>query len=310
MVLQTLKQQPPIQVTVSSRCRQSWLIAINVMTTGKSSFLGMQPYDQNSSTLILHTGKTGGGFVHDFFVQNQIHFDQVHVHPISAAAISPGRRRSIVALVRDPVSRFVSTFNSLHLYEAGCWASADEALQMHINMTGSPSFEYEHQSDCNVIAATLFEVWQPDRTVIGTTGKKRYMGHVDMNFCFYYGGIIWKLLQQWAGDLFVMTVETLDADKAGMLDWVKNRGARVLGGVPPNSQGHPHQSYGSTALTASSRAVAEEGLADEYLIVNALLSSSANKHGLAYCTEVSTIRHVCFNSPSAEQKSVRHLRVL
>ena len=136
------------------------------------------------------------------------------------------------------------------------------------------------------------------------------MGHVDMNFCFYYGGIIWKLLQQWAGDLFVLTAETFVADKAGMLDWLKNRGAIVLHKVPPNAQSHSHSSSGSTALTASSRAAAEEGLADEYLIANALLSSSANKHGLAYCTEVSRIRDVCYISPSAEQQSVRNLRVL
>ena len=151
--------------------------------------------------------------MHDFLSQNRIHFDQVHVHPISEAAISPARRRSIVALVRDPVSRFVATFNAQKLYQTGCWTSADEALQMHINMTHSPTFKYERQSDCNVIAATLFEAWQPDRMV---NGHRMY--HVDMNFCFYYGGIIWKLLQQWAGDLFVLTVETLDADKAGMLD--------------------------------------------------------------------------------------------
>lgn len=99
------------------------------------SMLGVQPYDTNSSTLILHLGKAGGGFVHDFLSQNRIHFDQVHVHPISEAAISPARRRSIVALVRDPVSRFVSTFNAHQLYQTGCWTSADEALQMHINMT-------------------------------------------------------------------------------------------------------------------------------------------------------------------------------
>ena len=176
---------------------------------------------------------------------------------------------------------------------------------MHINMTHSPSSEYKYQSDCNVIAATLFEAWQPHRKL-----HNHSMGHVDMNFCFYHGGIILKLLQQWAGDLFVLTAETLDEDKAGLLDWLKNRGARVLPKVPPNSEGHSHQSSGSTSLTASSRAAAEEGLADEYLIVNALLASSANKHDLAYCTEVSIIRDVCYNSPSAEQKSVRHLRVL
>ena len=131
------------------------------------------------------------------------------------------------------------------------------------------------------------------------------MGHVDMNFCFYYGGIIWKLLQQWAGDLFVLTAETLVADKAGMLDWLKNRGAIVLHKVPPNAQSHSHSSSGSTALTASSRAAAEEGLADEYLIANALLSSSANKHGLLIaprCLEFvmcATSRHLLSNSQCA-----------
>ena len=172
---------------------------------------------------------------------------------------------------------------------------------MHINMTQSPSFE--NQSDCNVIAATLFEAWQPHRRI-----HNHAMGHVDMNFCFYYGGIILNLLQQWAGDLFVLTAETLGADKAGMLEWLKNRGATVSA-FRLKCEGHSHPSSGGpTALTASSRAAAEEGLADEYLIVNALLSSSFNKHGLAYCTEVSRIPHVCFDA--AEQKSVRHLREL
>ena len=97
-----------------------------------------------------------------------------------------------------------------------------------------------------------------------------------------------------------MATETLEADMRELLVWLGSRGHHAhnsrCGSHNPMMS---HASSGQTNLSATSRAIAERLLANEFLLANALVKLSTNKGAASfYCTEQVKVSGVCFRSTS------------
>ena len=255
--------------------------------------------------MVVRVGKTGSGSLHDFLRHKCVVVNEVHVvAPPAAILIDPSRSPLIVVTVRNPVARFISSYNmwveesaSHSDSRSACWASADELLQRYATLNNRrPS----HANQCDLTAAQLSAPWLRNSHACTGTTCAFSLAHVDKGFCFYWAGTTCALQRRAArGDIFAVATETLEADMRELLVWLGSRGHHAhnssCGSHNPTMS---HASSGQTNLSAASRAIAERLLADEFLLANALVKLSTNKGAASfYCTEQVRVSGVCFRAP-------------
>jgi len=140
-------------------------------------------HDFRSDLMFLHPGKAGGGTV-DFIAYNQAHvlYGDCHPHPCKDSvwqdfidAPLPEKRRVMIT-IRDPVDRFVSSFNwrAFLFCRGGRGRSYDDSPDMHVNATLDTRITVGPETDNNGL-----NIEQPEtycrRWNVTDSGSEPYM---------------------------------------------------------------------------------------------------------------------------------------
>lgn len=287
-----------LNISISARCATRWNQATTAVNNasydaswgpwGLSGLDGWHEgklYQFNSSVLIVHVGKAGGGTIIELLHRARVAFDQVHVHPVPLLKLHS--HPYIVVVTRDPVARFISAYN-WGITQRKPWAmrlsacyDVDQFAMAFAYHRINPSLR-SARTPCDTLSDEI-DSW--------TSAKGEYtgaftFGHIKMDGCFYMGGCIGDsaLLSK---RMFVVRTEMMSEDAGAMLSWLNASG---LGAQMPH--GHDNSATTSnytTKLQPFAQHALEVALVDEYQIANRILQMSINAPRSAYCVTFANI---------------------
>jgi hypothetical protein len=233
---------------------------------------------QGSSTLLVRLGKTGGLTLRHLFAQIKIPVDMIHTRPAPMPEFD--RHQRIIMSLRDPVARFVATYNSA--YAMNTLSASLRQYRTVSNMTEVLLRHLAHTtpSGCPDHAQTIF-------STMGT------WAHEWTGICFYFGGLLSVMRSK---PVFVLTTEALSSDVEELLAWLS---LQDVHGKYSYHLENGHQSSTDPKdklLSQTARRALEFEFASEYRMLNRAMQNSVNKRGTRYCTSAVELPAIPFGA--------------
>jgi hypothetical protein len=152
----------------------------------------------HKSTLFIHVGKTGGTTANHQLHANGIKTDQLHVHPVHLAMVR--HYKYIIISVRDPLERYVSSFNNF-------MPEGENPLQ----------YLYECYSNISFAADAILDSTKC-AFLLRTTDS-----HLRKGFCYYLGGRAVRNALRLHKNVYIVRQEFFDADMALVMEKLGDR---------------------------------------------------------------------------------------
>ena len=275
----------------------------------------------DAKVLLVRLGKTGGGTLRSLFSTMNISLDMIHLHPtpLEAWVSHP----LVLASVRDPVARFISSFNFWR-FEAEAKGTALPTLLRCFNNSNqliesvalaSSSAASSASSLCLRHAHFLFQAvaggdaqWRSIYPIdhLAKAGDSRagvdiiehegmsLAGHLIQGICFYLGGMIEHVQESPNGkSTFIIASETYEQDIAAALAWLESRGVAIPPGSFSLARVHEtNHDASATSISDLARGFLERQLTTEYRMLNLLMRRSVNKKAWAYCMRVARVEGI------------------